>query len=180
MSLQALSQRAVWRDTAPPLPPLGTTAGEPVGGGEPVEATGPAVAAAQLQKATNALTTAIPTEVLGPYTAIVAIIVANSSRFDSLAALRWWTYGVSMAFIVVYEFVTYRRSSTTKRRLPWVELSGALIAFAAWALAMPGSPLTISVHAADFAIASAMIAIGGAALLGLISFPLNAKSTKAV
>ena len=170
MSLRALSTRAVWRDSAVPAD---ETSGEPIGGGEPE------AGAAELQKAKGALTDAIPTEVLGPYTAIVAIIVANTSAVDTRAALRWWTYGVSLAFILVYVIASFLGDPTKKRRLPWAEMFAALFAFAAWGLAMPGSPLTISVHTSDFAIASAMIAVGGAVVLGLFSVPMNAKSSKA-
>jgi hypothetical protein len=170
VSLRALSARAEWRDTqvavAAPLV-------EPEGGELPAGPGG------QLQKAEGALTDSIPVEVVGPYTAIVAIIVANTSTTDTLTALRWWTYGVAFAFIVAYIVVAYFRNADKKRVLPWIELIGALIAFGARGLARPGSPLTLNVHGRQFAIASALIAIGGAALLGLFSLPMNAKTKKA-
>ncbi len=170
MSLRALSARAEWRDKKAPAV---TARVEIVGSGRPPGD------AAELTKAEGALTDAIPTEVLGPYTAIVAIIVANTSNLDPRTALRWWTYGVALVFIVVYIVTSYRRSPSKRRQLPWVELMGALTAFAAWGLAMPGSPLTITVHASNFAIASATIAVGGATLLGVFSGPMNTKSSRA-
>lgn len=165
MSLRALSERAAWRDSD--SPGVATRA---------VEGGLPATGAAELTKAEGALTAAIPTEVLGPYTALVAIIVANSSSLDPRTALRWWTYGAALMLIVVYISVSFRGNRTKKRQLPWLELMAALTAFAAWGLAMPGSPLSITVHASDFAIASAMIAVGGATLLGVFSAPMNAKT----
>ena len=171
MSLRSLSARAVWRDTvAAPVPAAGEV---PLGGSRP------AVPTTEQTKAVGALIDAIPTEVLAPYTAILAIIIANTSSPETRAALRWWTYAASLGFIIVFVVVSYLRSSAKKRKLPWAELAAALVAFGAWGLAMPGSPLTISLHASDFAIASAMISIGGAALLGLLAVPINAKSTKA-
>jgi fucose 4-O-acetylase-like acetyltransferase len=134
----------------------------------------PGTATTQLQKSEATLITAIPTEVLAPYTAIVAVIIGNATTSDRLTALRWTIYGVALAFIVVYEAATYLRSQKRTRRLPWLETLVAAVAFAAWGLAMPGSPLTISMKASDFAIAAAIIAIGAAALLTLLSPPLNA------
>ena len=174
MSLRALSTRASWRDQRA-APAAALEQPEPAGGGPP------AAAGAELEKSQGALTDAIPTEVLGPYTAIVAIIVANASTTNKYEALRWWTYVISLVFIIVYQLAAYLRKpkATRPRKWPFVETLGALIAFAAWGLAMPGSPLTLRVTGSNFAIASAIIAIGGAAVLGLLSLPLNSKSSKA-
>jgi len=130
MSLRALSERATWRNTAapPPAPAAAVAPGE----GEPEGGEVSAGSEAELQKAQGALTDSIPTEVLGPYTAIVAIVVANTTAKDSLAAVRWWTYVVSFVFIVAYIVAAYFRNSNRPRKLPWVELLGALLAFAAW------------------------------------------------
>jgi hypothetical protein len=164
MSLRTLSTRATWRDTqaAPP--------------GDITAAAAPGAQA--LQTAQGALTDSIPTEVLGPYTAIVAIIVANATDKDTYSSLRWWIYSVSLAFIVAYVLISYLHTPAAdrKRKLPFAELVAGLLAFAAWGLAMPGSPLTLTIHGAQFAIASAIIAIGGAAMLGLLTLPLNSKA----
>lgn len=141
----------------------------------------PTKPADELQKAQGALVDSIPTEVIAPYTAIVAIIAANASKSDTFAALRWWTFAISFAFIIAYITASYVRtpSANRSRKLPFVEILGALIAFAAWGLAMPESPLSLSVTGAKFAVTSALISIGGAAVLGLLSLPLNSKSNKA-
>jgi hypothetical protein len=177
MSLRALSTRATWRDTqAAPESAIEAASAPPVVVDDDES---PGGSGAELQKAQGALTESIPTEVLGPYTALVAIIVANATSADTYAELRWWTFAVSLVFIVIYVMASYFRIPNRKRKLPFAELLAALLAFAAWGLAMPGSPLTLSIHGSQFAIASAMIAIGGAALLGLLSLPLNSKAKKA-
>jgi hypothetical protein len=169
MSLRALSVRAAWRD-APQV--AATTRVEPAVGGLPA-------GAGEVQKMDGALTDAVPTEVLGPYTAAVAIIVANASAHDPLSALRWGTYAGALVLTLLYVIVAFRRDPKRKRKLPWVEMTSAVFAAAAWGLAMPESPLSVSVHGSDLAVASGLIALGGGVLVGLFTGTMRTKSTKA-
>jgi hypothetical protein len=48
-----------------------------------------------------------------------------------------------------------------------------MIAFAAWGLVMPGTPLAINVTGDDLIISTLVITVGGAFLVGLMTQPLT-------
>lgn len=198
MSLRALSARAVERD-APSAAPSGEGMAPGIGFPEArvvthavttltTSAAGVSGARATVQTGTSGisaavgvLTDAIPTEVLAPYTVLVAIFTANAGATDTYAALRWWTYGVTVALVSVYLVVTFALSTKkgVGRTIPFAEMVAGTAALGAWGLAMPGSPLRLSLTGKEFTIASAMIAVGGAFVLGMLSPVLSKKSSKA-
>ncbi|MGH9091196.1 MAG: hypothetical protein ACRDZR_07460 [Acidimicrobiales bacterium] len=134
-----------------------------------------------ISAAVGVLTDAIPTEVLAPYTVLVAIFTANASTTDTYTALRWWTFGVAVALVSVYLVVTFAFTTGrgNGRAIPFAEMLAGTAALAAWGLAMPGSPLKISLTGKEFTIATAMVAVGGAFVITLLSPVLSKKSSKA-
>jgi hypothetical protein len=177
MSLRTLSAIAVERDEATP-PTAAPAPGARPPGTPPVPA--PAPDASTLSAATGTLIAAIPGEVLAPYSALVGVIVSTNTAKDDHAALRWWVFGVAAALVVVTLLAGfYRNKSATGRAFPFVETVAATIAFAAWGLAMPGSPLSIDVTGDDLTIATAVIALGGAFMVTLVAPTIAKKSSKA-
>lgn len=196
MSLRALSARAVERDApsaAPGTPATTgisfpstpvvthavatlTTTGAGVTGARATVQTG----TSGISAAVGVLTDAIPTEVLAPYTVLVAIFTANASGSNTYGVLRWAVYGVAVALVSVYLVVTFALTTGRNgRTVPFAEMLAGSAALAAWGLAMPGSPLTLSLTGNTFAIASATIAVGGAFVITLLSPVLSKKSSKA-
>jgi hypothetical protein len=176
MSLRALSARAVQRDTPavvppPPPPPPGA---ELQGGGAP------GGAGVDLSSATGVLVDAIPGEVLAPYTALIGIIVSASAS-KTHEPLRWWIFFVTLALIPTFLILNYYRGRPADRNrvLPFAETLAAMLAFAAWALVMPGSPLSLDISGDDLTIVTAILAIGGAFIVTLLVLSLSKKSKAA-
>ena len=94
----------------------------------------------------EALVDAIPTEILAPYTAILAVIVANADAGEWEVG-RWVLYVIAAAIIPIAVWWLWRRdkSAVATRRVPVAGMFGATIAFGAWGLVMPGAPLTYSI-----------------------------------
>jgi hypothetical protein len=122
------------------------------------------------------LITAIPTEPLALYTFLVGGIVATIDKGETQRLdLRWWIYGVMIAFIVLWLVASYRRrpSAQRGRQLPFAEILAAVVAFATWGLVMPESPLNAELSGDDQTIWTLIITVGGTALLGLITGSLK-------
>jgi hypothetical protein len=201
MSLRAMADLAAWRDLPAELQPE-VESGQPVTRRTTVVAPGPGVAGglkSTLGIAGSSLTSAIPSEVLAPYTAAVGIIVANAKTADRLVALRWWTFGVGLAFVaatlVADSFrgkaaartavqampdddskTSAQQSLDNHRRLPLPELAASALAFIAWGLAMPGNPLEPMISASQRQLTTALITVGGGAMIALLSPVLDQKS----
>jgi hypothetical protein len=163
MSLQSLTTIAAQRDTggpkkANPTPATTEDATKTVSGGY-----------------LDVLVSAIPTEPLGLYTFLVGVVVGTISTGESkLLGMRWAIYGATIAFIIAWLAVGYTRKSKVKsRKFPWVETATAAVAFAAWGLAMPESPLSASIHGDQRAIWTAIITVAGVAIIGLLGVPLQ-------
>jgi hypothetical protein len=185
MSIRSLTALAVEREKA--LPTASTVSGGSGGAGN----------GSVPQSITDTLTAAIPTEPLAAYTAAIGILVGipitGVHAVDKYIPFRW---GVFAAFLVL-TFVTILVSYTTKknsaapigvsatadgkknqpRKLPGLEMSAALIAASAWGLAMPGSALNTELSGNVAKITAASIAIGGSALLALVSMGLTKPSS---
>jgi hypothetical protein len=84
----------------------------------------------------------IPTEVLGVYIPLVALVSSSSIR-----ALRWYVFWFFLAAtpIVIWLMVADGKRKLGKspprhlRQWPWWPMSAATVAFAAYAIALPGS-----------------------------------------
>jgi hypothetical protein len=165
MSLRSLTSIAVQRDAETP---------------KKVEKTTQADAATQTvpQGWADVLIAAIPTEVLAVYTVVTGVIVGTiqageNERLD----MRWVLYGATVAIVVAWLAFAYRRqrTSTRKRRFPVAETFAATVAFGAWGLVMPGSPLAASLDGDETAIWSAIITGAAVLLLGMAGVPLKDK-----
>ena len=114
---------------------------------------------------------AIPTEVLALYTFVVTEIVGTiSAGDDERLSLRWIVFAAGVAGTVAYLLISYVRArhTTRSRPFPGQELIAATVAFAAWGLVMPGSPLMSALSDDDSRIWSAIITAAAVALLGLL------------
>ena len=94
----------------------------------------------------ESLIDAIPGEVLAPYTAILAVIVANAKASEWEVG-RWIMYGIGLVVVPLAVYMVWRREKDTKatRRAPIAGMVGSTIAFGAWGLVMPGAPLGYTV-----------------------------------
>ena len=116
------------------------------------------------------LVNAIPSEVLGVYTPLVGIVVGTiDTGDDELSTLRWILYFAFLVIVIVWLGIAYFTRTTKeerKRKFPWVETISAVVAFAAWGLVMPGSPLSIDMSGDELTIATALISAAGVLVLG--------------
>lgn len=166
MSIRSLTNLAVERDVAEP----GTPAKSGPGGTE--------------SGFVDALTSAIPTEPLAAYTAVVAV-VAGLKAGDYLP-FRWAAFFAFLLLTGASIYISYLTkdvsssptlAKTNKRRFPFMEVGAALIAAVAWGLAMPGSALNTTLKGNDATLAAAALTIGGAAGLSLLT-PWLTKGSK--
>lgn len=171
MSVASLTALAVERDLAPAgLPPMGGKRSTPT----PAAAAGvqPDAAAAPggvPQTFIDTLTSAIPTEPLVAYTAVIGIVTAvTDPSTGNYLPFRCWAAGVFVVLTAAAVLVSYRSKAAvaspagpaaTKtvprpfrrlmiaqqgRAVPVPELISAVVAAAAWGAAMPGGPLSVA------------------------------------
>ena len=183
MSVRSLTALAVERDRADPgSDAMGGQRGEIAGvPGAPVP-----------QTYVDALTSSIPTEPLSAYTALVgaytAILGSSSTPY---LALRWWAYAGFLAITLLSVIVSYLRKSRREvgasgsnasngrqRVVPYLELFAALVAAAAWGMAMPDSPLDVTIGDPARTLAKTTIIIGGAAVVALVATPMTKATNK--
>ena len=125
------------------------------------------------------LVKSIPTEVLAPYTALVGGVVATIGPKESPeAALRWGLYVGGLVAIAIWFAGVYMRTAAKKRKFPLAEALAALIAFGAWGLVMPASPLSIDVTGDDLTRWTLIITAAGAFLVGVLVGPQLKKPVK--
>jgi hypothetical protein len=180
MSVRSLAVLAVARDRA--------AAGQPAGAGgstpavrdpagldpEGVPATEPPASGGVPQSFSDVLITAIPTEPLAAYTALVGVTVGALSldRPADYLPFRWAIFVVFLLITGVSVLTGYRRGAETAlRRVPVAEMLAAVVAGAAWGLVMPGSPLNAQISGTARTLTIAAITIGAAAVLTLLSAP---------
>jgi hypothetical protein len=130
------------------------------------------------------LITAIPTEPLALYTFVIGGIIATvGDTGDKRLTMRWIVFGVTAAFIALWMLVNYLRKAAQDekehRALPLPELGASVVAFGAWGLAMPESPLMAELSGSDRTIWTVLIVAAGVALLGLLTGNLRKPSKKA-
>lgn len=185
MSVRAMNVIAAQREEGPPLrleSPLeqmgsesekteGGRAQQPRAPLPKIQAAAGEAAKTEKQGYLDLLLAAIPTEPLALYTFLVAGIVATlNPGSDQRLTMRWIIFGVAAAFIVVWMVTAFLRlPGKQKRALPWAEVSSAVIAFAAWGLVMPESPLAAELSGSDQTVWTFIIVASGVALLGLLT-----------
>ena len=194
MSIRSLTMLAVARDKAAPSAPAGGGGGEaavaaPDGTVAGRPAGQPAAQGGVPQQFADVLTSAIPTEPLTAYTALIGVAVGAAEPFHPRAYLpfRWGAYGVFLGVTAAAVWVAYLRKSrgpqgprdpVNRRSVPLAELLSALVAAGAWGLAMPGSAFNIQIGGTTRVLATASIVIGAAALLTLLFAPQLKSGTK--
>jgi hypothetical protein len=126
----------------------------------------------------NLLVTAVPTELVAPYTALTAVIVGlidaptpaapDPGQFE---ALRWIVFALLLVGTggAIYRGAAKKRGPGSGSRLPAAELAAGLVAAAGWGLALPESPLipyfdedgrVIAPLVAGFAAVAILVAVG--------------------
>jgi hypothetical protein len=187
LSIRSLAALAVARDKAAPDQPAGGGAGQAAlvqtDGTVAAQPAGqPPAQGGVPQRFADVLISAIPTEPLAAYTALIGIAAGGIDVAHPRAylAFRWWVYGAFLALTLVAVWVAYYRASrgpagtndqSNRRSFPWAEAAAALTAAATWGLAMPNSPLNVQVSGTARTLASASIAIAGASVLSLVFAP---------
>jgi hypothetical protein len=121
----------------------------------------------------SSLVAAIPTEPLALYTFLVATIVSTiEANGDQRLFMRWAIYAVTIVVIALWLGASFLRNrdkkKEKKRRFPWVETAAAVVAFAAWGLAMPESPLNAELSGDNRTIWTAIITAAGVVVLGML------------
>jgi protein-S-isoprenylcysteine O-methyltransferase Ste14 len=89
--------------------------------------------------------------------------------------MRWAIYFFFLVVIVVYLLTSYRRDagSKKKRKSPLGEILAASVAFSAWGLVMPGSPLSAVLEEDDLTVWTVIITVGGVFLVGVLAGSLK-------
>ncbi len=95
----------------------------------------------------NQITRWIPTETISVYVALLALLVPLSNRAPSFES-RWILFGIVTAVnpIVVILLMMAKTQPDDKFAWPVFEMVVAPIAFAAWAFALPDTPLSQFPH----------------------------------
>jgi hypothetical protein len=190
VSVRSLAALAVERDKAA----AGQPAGGGGGGGAVLEALGDdqrSKREAVPQSFTDVVVSAIPTEPLAAYTALVGVVVGAVGLDDSRSYLpfRWGAYGAFLAIVVAAVWLAYARAAAgpmgpaneeSRRRnsFPAAEVTSALLAGGAWGLSMPGSPLDGALAGTARTLTTASVLVGSAALLSLLAAPTLKTGTK--
>lgn len=161
MSVSSITSIAVSRDQADP----GTT----IKVGDEVATSGKAVVSA------------IPTEILGLYTAALTVVLqfVSDDKPRQFLGLRWWIYGIALGLTPLVAWWVYKRKTkrvASARKLPVFETMGPLVAAGAWFTAMPGSPYQVVLSDAVFGITAGLAVLVAAAVLGFIA-PQLTKAT---
>ena len=95
--------------------------------------------------------------------------------------MRWYVYAGGATAVALWLVVGYarRRHATRRRVFPGTEIATATVAFAAWGLVMPGSPLVSSLSADNARIWSGIITALGVFAVGLFGGSLTSHAKRA-
>lgn len=129
---------------------------------------------------TDALVSAIPTEVVSAYTAAVVLVVGyvdGGGHPDQFEALRWSMFVALIVVTAASIYFSFRAKS--QKRQPVPELAAGVLAAAIWGLSLPASPLSISLNGDNKGLVPGLIILGGGSLLIAVSSVLAKESGKA-
>jgi hypothetical protein len=176
VSVRSLAALAVERDRAP--------AGQPALGGAGAAAVrGPngqgSARDAMPQSFTDVVISAIPTEPLAAYTALVGVVIGavGLGASGNYLPFRWTAYGAFLAIVVAAVWLAYARAARgvqgrrNRYSFPAGEIFSALVAGGAWGLVMPGSPLDPTLTGTARTLTTTSVLVGTAALLSLLTAP---------
>jgi hypothetical protein len=163
MSIRSVTDLAVERDMANPSTPV------------------PSISPGRAhERARDAVISAIPSEVLVLYTAVTGGTLALLIRDhpDSYLPYRWTLFAVVLLLTPLAIYAAYRRKFkerkkepiksnllADKARVPYLEMTAATLAAAAWFLAAPGSPLLAMLSASVAEMTSLTIVVAATAVL---------------
>jgi len=128
----------------------------------------------------DVLVAAIPTEPLALYTFLAGVVVGTIDIGESQRlGLRWGIYAGGLVLVAAWLLSGWlgSRRDSTQSTFPAAELSTASVAFAAWGLVMPQSPLAAELGGDNRVIWTAIITVVGVAVLGLLSRSLQKSRT---
>jgi len=153
MSLYSLGRLARQRDYSKPVSVVGRpTSRKEASGTTP-------------QTTIETLAAMIPSEALALYTAMLAVVLAEVKDGEEFMALRWALLVSFLILVPTYVFIDHWRGGRKTRTVPSAEMLSAFIAFAAWGLAMPGSPMHGALAGAEDRIATGLIVLASVAVL---------------
>jgi hypothetical protein len=134
------------------------------------------------QSFTDVVISAIPTEPLAAYTALVGVVIGavGLGASGDYLPFRWAAYGVFLAIVLAAVWLAYARAARGPRAadgprnrysFPAGEIFSALVAGGAWGLVMPGSPLDPTLTGTARTLTTTSVLVGTAALLSLLTAP---------
>ena len=124
---------------------------------------------------TDLLVTQVPTELVAPYTAVMAGIVglvakptAQKPSPDQLTTWRWIAFGILLVgtFFLVWEG---KRRKAGGGPFPLLEVTAALGAAVGWAFALPASPLLPYLHGRVADVATPLLIAFGAVVFTAVT-----------
>lgn len=165
MGISAVGSTAKARDTASPT---AADIGQPAAqGGD------------QAASTLNLLISMVPTQLVGPYTFLVAIIVGiatNGAHPDQMQTLRWIVYAalcLGTVWAAIHSAKADRQTDQAKQRFPTLEVITATAAAVVWGLSIPESPLVPALHGDNRTLVPTFILIVGGVLIGFMSSALR-------
>jgi hypothetical protein len=142
--------------------------------------------AGQDASVTDVLAKQLPTELVAPYTALTAAIVAAVAKPtranphpDQLVGWRWAAFAILIASVVLLVwFGTQQKSPEHAWTFPVAAVLAGVVAAAVWACMMPGSPISPYLHSEHAKVLVPLfIAVGGVVAAALsASILVSAKS----
>jgi hypothetical protein len=121
----------------------------------------------------------VPTEVLGPYIALIGVVSPHITPERSFIMLRWLAVIALAVWAGAWTWLGYERKAGTGVRKPLLETSGVVVAALGLALSMPASPLYHGRDPVEAMVYGSFMAAGALAINSLIAQLLKKPAPKA-
>lgn len=136
-------------------------------------------------KLRDMLVSAIPTELIAPYTFLVTAIVGlidpeTHAHFpDQFQALRWILFGLLCVGTVYFVQHSYdkKKKSEKSRGFPTLEVATGLVAAVVWGLSLPESPLVPQLNGDSRTLVPLIILVVGTIVFGALANQLKDQAT---